>query len=505
MKKIILNRNKWVKFMIPMFALFFVVGCGDDEMPSGTDAPIASFQYEVDANEFLKVQFDNFSQNASSYAWDFGDGSNSTEESPSHTYASGGDYSVTLTASNSEGTESKRTVTFTLTDPNSALKLLTGETSKTWKLYREGISMSLGPDADNPTQYWSGLLNDGGRPCMYEQEFTFSLDGTYTFDDKGMFWAEFGVFNNVDNCDVNVTDEQCMESTPANLVNACGDDVSAWGSGTHTFDYDPLAGTLTLTGNGAWIGIPKLTTDGETLTPVNSVTAQVSIEEMSGFDVMTVVFIHQDLYWPIRYASYSDTSLEPALQTEVQEFGEDLPDATPTALGHSFAEAGTSTLDTIISGSGITFGVADPAGGSDLVGEFARTDVQFQELRMQTSPVKNDINFSNLTTASVEVYFPSSNNYSGALTKNVIIGLADASKTEMWWTDHQQYEVDGSGFAEDEWITITFDLDSPSFVANSDNGMTPYDRNDYDMVFLNIGSSDHNDTGIFYVRNLSFQ
>lgn len=511
MKKQYLNQAKWYQLLIPILAIFFVVGCGDDDpVPGGGDPdpnPIASFQYDIDATDFLTVAFSNFSQNATSHSWDFGDGNSSTDESPTHTYGAPGEYTVTLTSSNAAGASATKSETFTLTDPNSALKRLTGETSKTWKLFREGTSMSLGPNADSPAEWWGGLSNDGTRPCLYEQEFTFNLDGTYNFDDKGMFWAEFGVFNNVADCDVNVTSEQCFEATDANMVNACGDDVSAWRSGTHNFDYDTATGELTLTGMGAWIGIPKLATDGETTTPLNSVTTQISIEEFDGYDVMLVEYIYDGVYWPIRYASYSDASLEPELETEavVEVFGEDLPDASPSGLSHSFGEAGTSSIDTIISGSGVLFGVADPAGGADLVGEFIRTGEQFQELKFQTSPEKNDINFENLTTASVDVYFPSSNDYTTALTKTVIIGLADASQTEQWWTDHQQYEMDASIFAEDNWITISFNLDSPSFVANPDNGTTPYQRNDYDMIFLQIGSGNHTDTGTFYVRNLVFE
>jgi PKD repeat protein len=42
----------------------------------------------------------NNSVNATSYAWDFGDGNTSTVANPSHTYGTGGNYTVTLIASN---------------------------------------------------------------------------------------------------------------------------------------------------------------------------------------------------------------------------------------------------------------------------------------------------------------------------------------------------------------------------------------------------------------------
>jgi hypothetical protein len=57
--------------------------------------PLADFSYTVDG---LAVNFSNTSANATSYAWDFGDGATSTLENPTHTYAAPGDYLVSLTA-----------------------------------------------------------------------------------------------------------------------------------------------------------------------------------------------------------------------------------------------------------------------------------------------------------------------------------------------------------------------------------------------------------------------
>ncbi|AKB50848.1 cell surface protein [Methanosarcina barkeri str. Wiesmoor] len=57
----------------------------------------------------LSVQFTDLSQNATGWNWDFGDGSNSTQRSPVHEYADPGIYSVNLTATNENGTDSKLT------------------------------------------------------------------------------------------------------------------------------------------------------------------------------------------------------------------------------------------------------------------------------------------------------------------------------------------------------------------------------------------------------------
>ena len=55
------------------------------------------------------ISFTNSSWNATSYSWDFGDGQTSTVAAPSHSYASKGTYTVTLTATNAYGQTSKTT------------------------------------------------------------------------------------------------------------------------------------------------------------------------------------------------------------------------------------------------------------------------------------------------------------------------------------------------------------------------------------------------------------
>ena len=52
-------------------------------------------------NAPLKVAFtDNSTGSPASWNWDFGDGTNSTEENPVHTYNISGQYTVTLTEKN---------------------------------------------------------------------------------------------------------------------------------------------------------------------------------------------------------------------------------------------------------------------------------------------------------------------------------------------------------------------------------------------------------------------
>lgn len=78
------------------FAILFA-SCNEDEPAL---LPVANFSYV--ANE-LVVTFTNTSQNAVSYAWDFGNGTSSTEKEGVVTYAADGEYKVKLTATNVDG------------------------------------------------------------------------------------------------------------------------------------------------------------------------------------------------------------------------------------------------------------------------------------------------------------------------------------------------------------------------------------------------------------------
>ena len=70
--------------------------------------PVANFSTNV-TNGYapLPVQFIDKSQNATEWNWDFGDGTNSTEQNPLHNYSAAGNYTVNLTVSNMNGTASK--------------------------------------------------------------------------------------------------------------------------------------------------------------------------------------------------------------------------------------------------------------------------------------------------------------------------------------------------------------------------------------------------------------
>ena len=125
----LLFTNQFPKLLMLLAVGCFVASCGGDDPVTGGGGsggggseilePISSFQFQVSDTDWRVVSFSNFSQNATDYEWNFGDGNMSTEENPTHTYAAGGTYEVDLIAS-SGNTSKTSTKTIEITDPNAA-------------------------------------------------------------------------------------------------------------------------------------------------------------------------------------------------------------------------------------------------------------------------------------------------------------------------------------------------------------------------------------------------
>ncbi|PKP54062.1 MAG: hypothetical protein CVT92_01425 [Bacteroidetes bacterium HGW-Bacteroidetes-1] len=187
-------------------------------------------------------------------------------------YDATGEYTVSLTATSLNGSVTDVfTQKVTISDPNAFLTKLVGETSKTWKLLRdpstENYPLEVGPYNRSEIWWAMGRNNDeiAIRPCMLNDEWTFTRDGQMIFDAKGDYWAEGSVYPDGAN-------NMCA-STSEPMLNKDGVDVSAWASGNHTFELTPgTDAKLKVMGTGAFLGLSKVGTDLEYNVPQDDVT-----------------------------------------------------------------------------------------------------------------------------------------------------------------------------------------------------------------------------------------
>ena len=174
-----------------------------DELKLTSDriAPVVGLKANVRSGFApLTVQFSDDSKMGKSYAWDFGDGSTSTEKSPTHVYATVGKFTVKLTVTNEIGTNEKVETEYINVTP--LAKLTGGGLLKNGNMEAKGswtedfLNTGAG---NNPTATWNatdskpnagqggylsveGPAASGGVQYAIYQKVHLSRDSVYVFD-----------------------------------------------------------------------------------------------------------------------------------------------------------------------------------------------------------------------------------------------------------------------------------------------------------------------------------
>lgn len=137
--------------------------------------PVAAFEADVTTGFApLTVTFTNQSTDSTSYAWDFGDSNTSTVENPSHTYASAGTYTVTLTATGDSGSD-----TMTKTDYIVATEALAAGFSADLTVGPVPHTVNFENLSTGATSY-SWDFGDGNTSIEVNPTHTYTEIGAYT-------------------------------------------------------------------------------------------------------------------------------------------------------------------------------------------------------------------------------------------------------------------------------------------------------------------------------------
>ncbi len=159
--------------IVTLCSIAILWSCKKDEQPIPKAS--AAFTSTVDALTGGVVTFTNTSENATSYAWDFGDGNTSKEKNPTNKYTESGNYTVKLTATNTGGSdEETKTVIIKLKGTATDTQLIA---NFIFELDEEGV-VKFTNTSENATSYaWD--FGDGKKSNTKDTTYKFIENKDY--------------------------------------------------------------------------------------------------------------------------------------------------------------------------------------------------------------------------------------------------------------------------------------------------------------------------------------
>ena len=152
-------------------------GISNTNYPSSPEADFSSNLIIITEGESV-VFFDNSTNNPTSWTWDFGDSNTSTDQNPTHIYLAAGTYSVSLTATNSYGSD-----IYTQNDliiVNDASIAQFADFSATPTSISSGYVVNFTDLSTNYPTTWTWDFGDGNSSSLQNPTNTYNSSGIYS-------------------------------------------------------------------------------------------------------------------------------------------------------------------------------------------------------------------------------------------------------------------------------------------------------------------------------------
>jgi len=192
------------------------IASGKVQVSSNNPSVIANFT--VDKIYVIKgenVKFGDLSNNATSWLWNFGDGNTSTQQNPSYTYNTDGKYTVSLTATNSFGSDKKIKVEYIFVGNNGSNIFTDSRDGNVYKTVRIGNQVWM---AEN-LKYLPSVVVPGTGSVTTPYYYVSGYNGTNVNDAKAS--SNYNTYGVLYNWPAAMAGSASSNSNPSDVQGVC--------------------------------------------------------------------------------------------------------------------------------------------------------------------------------------------------------------------------------------------------------------------------------------------
>ncbi|GAA4888002.1 hypothetical protein GCM10023311_09830 [Flaviramulus aquimarinus] len=197
---------------------------------------------------------------------------------------------------------------------------LNAQLEGTWRIAPEEESLKVGPEPGSSLWWLNSNQTLIERACFFDDTYVFNADGSFNNDLGSETWLD----------DWQVTSEQCgVPLAPHD------------GNTSATFSYDDVAGTITINGIGAYLGLPLANNQGQLpdVTVPSSITYDVVLSDNNNVMKLTIE-AGSGIFWTFKLISNQvvhipDSFFEDYLETHNAN-GEVVALGDATSMGDGF-------------------------------------------------------------------------------------------------------------------------------------------------------------------------
>ncbi len=346
-------------------------------------------------------------------------------------------------------------------------KVVPSSLTGTWKLDGAGAA-GVGPTAGSMEWFITDADVVAARACWFDDSFVFGADGSFSNEMGTETWVEAWQGG----------------------TDSCGAPVAPHdGTAAGTFSHDDEAGTITINGLGAHLGLPKAVNGQELATPSaapESITYNILTLTADGMNLTVTVETAPGVWWTFNLAKNSSVVADPVVADPVVEnlgTGDNNVLNVGEVINFNSTTVGVYALADF--GNNVSTLVADPTDATNTV----------------VSVVKGNETWAGTTIASGLVIYPltATETVMSVRVWSPEAGITVRLKLEESGDPTHSVETDAVTTKAQEWETLTFDFSNQGEGTAELNTDYVFDKL---SIFFNFGSVGSSET--YYFDDVTF-